>query len=71
MKYLLYLIKLLLRNRVKKYKSLLPEIKSQQKLLILKSRTLGMTESISVLASRNSYLIFKYKRFINKWDISK
>lgn len=70
MKYLLYPIKLLLRNKVKKYKSLLPEMESLQKLLIVKSRGSGMTDSIATLGLKNNYLIFKYEQFINKWDIS-
>lgn len=64
-----YQIKYLLKNKVKKYESLLEKSIYDNENIVSKSRQLGMTECNSKIMIRNMYLEIKYKIFINKWKL--
>ena len=66
--YLLYPIKLLLRRKVRRYKSELAVLRAELKASSpRKHRREGMTEKIMMFEMVRAMKIMKYERFIKRW----
>jgi hypothetical protein len=68
---LAYPIKFVLKNKVKKYKLLLYHLREQYKqpICVSKARRKGFSNSILNMRINDMRLMFKYEKFINKWEL--